>query len=51
VARPDLLELLQLAESLAHDAAAHLREAVHHVQEVDTKTTLTDMDTANAGRQ
>jgi myo-inositol-1(or 4)-monophosphatase len=46
VARPDLLELLQLAESLAHDAAAHLREAVHHVQEVDTKTTLTDMVTA-----
>ena len=46
MARPDLLELLQLAESLAREAADHLREAVHHVQEVDTKTTLTDMVTA-----
>ena len=46
MAQPDLLELLQLAESLARDAANHLREAVHHVQEVDTKTTLTDMVTA-----
>jgi len=46
VERPDVLELLQLAESLARDAAAHLREAVNHAQEVDTKTTLTDMVTA-----
>lgn len=46
MARPDVLELLQLAESLAREAADHLREAMLHVQEVDTKTTLTDMVTA-----
>jgi myo-inositol-1(or 4)-monophosphatase len=46
VARPDLLELLGLAERVATDAAVLLREAVHHAQEVDTKTTLTDMVTA-----
>jgi myo-inositol-1(or 4)-monophosphatase len=42
----DVVELLSMADQLAQRAAAHLREAVHHTQEVDTKTTLTDMVTA-----
>lgn len=42
----DVIELLALAETLAQNAAALLRDAVHHAQEVDTKTTLTDMVTA-----
>jgi myo-inositol-1(or 4)-monophosphatase len=46
VADLDVVALLGVAEQLAHSAAAHLREAVHHAQEVDTKTTLTDMVTA-----
>ena len=46
VERPDPLELLALATTIAEDAAALLREGVDHVHEVDTKTTLTDMVTA-----
>ena len=46
MARPDPLELLALAESIAADAAALLRRGSDHVHEVETKTTLTDMVTA-----
>lgn len=40
------MELLALATSIAADAARLLREGVHHVHEVDTKSSLTDMVTA-----
>ena len=42
----DSLALLELARSLAEQAADLLRDAVGHAYEVDTKSSLTDMVSA-----
>jgi myo-inositol-1(or 4)-monophosphatase len=47
VARPDPLELLALARSLATDAAALLRDGLDQVHDVETKSSLTDMVTGS----